>query len=123
MPMPTLLRLTSFLLGESLLSRLLRLAKMNYCDSLYLLSSLIFERVSQAEGARDRLGRPMQKETYELLATLTNSKVEDLYAATAHIFTPILTPPDSSIQSLELPGNLLVPVLGRKFAHGHLHPE
>jgi len=65
----------------------------------------------------------MQRETYEVLATLTKSKVEELYAATAHIFTPLLTPPESPIQSLALPGNLFVPVLGRKFAHGHLHPE
>ena len=122
-PEPTLLRLTPFLPGESLLSRLLRLAKMNYCDSLHLFSSLLFERSSQAEGARDRLGRPTQRGTYEWLATLTKSHVEELYAATAHIFTPILTPPESPIQSLELPGNLFVPMLGRKFAHGHLHPE
>ncbi len=66
MSVPPLLRLAPFLPGESLLSRLLRLAKMNYCDSLYLLSSLVFERSSQAEGARDRLGRPMQRETYEV---------------------------------------------------------
>ncbi len=120
---PTLLRLTPFLLGESLLSRLFRLAKINHCDSLYLLSSLIFEKSEHAEGMRDRLGRPRQRETYELLAALTKSNVQELYAATAHIFTRILTPPDSPIQSLELRDNLFVPVLGNKFAHGHIHPE
>jgi predicted DNA-binding transcriptional regulator AlpA len=120
---PTLLRLTPFQPGESLLSRLFRLAKINHCDSLYPLSSLISESSEQAEGTRDRLGRPGQRETYELLATLTRSKVEELYAATAHIFTPILAPPESPIPSLELRDSLFVPILESKFAHGHIYPE
>jgi len=119
---PTLLRLTPFRPGESLLSRLFRLAKINHCDSLYPLSSLIAESSERAEGTKNRLGRPGQRETYELLATLTRSKVEELYAATAHIFTPILAPPESPIPSLELRDSLFVPILESKFAYGHIYP-
>lgn len=120
---PTLLRLAPFLPGESLLSRLLRLAKINHCDSLSLLSSLIFEKSERAEGTRDNLGRPGHRETYELLATLTKSKVEELYAATVHTFAPVLTPPDRRVRFLELLDTLVVPVLENQLALGHLHPE
>ncbi len=122
-PVPTLLRLTPFFPGESCLSRLLRLAKINHCDSLQLLSRLIFERSQYATGARDHLGRPGHRETYELLGELTKSSVEELYGATAHIFAPILTPPDQPILSLELRETLVVPVLENKWAFGHLHSE
>lgn len=121
--MSPLLNLTPFIPGESLLSWLIRLKKLNDYDSLHTLSSIIYEKISYKGDSSEGIGRPKQREIYDLLAELTKRKVEDLYAATPHIFSTILVPPGSQVQYLTLPDQHTVPILGQKFAHGHLLPN
>src|SRR6266567_2808355 len=97
--------------GESLLSLLARLAKCNHYEPRSILSSLI--KKSGEFKARGRLGYPSRISQFRYLEALTNVAIYDLYRATAHAFTDILTPPEDEVEYLELDHDLTVPLLSK----------
>jgi hypothetical protein len=88
---PSLLRRTQLLPGESLSSLLERLAQLNYYPSLRTLSH-ICHYYSDALESKDDLERPRKVETFLRLSDLTHISPEDLYAASNHRFTSLLSP-------------------------------
>ncbi len=98
----TLLVRTAILPGESLQSLLMRLSRLNDYDVPDTLFQILQERASKQQALRDRTTLPRGIEMYERLETLTGIAIPDLYAASAHRFTTILTPPDISIEFLEI---------------------
>src|SRR5437016_4610189 len=87
------------LAGESLLSLLARLAKWNHYEPRSILSSLI--KQSGEFKVNGTLGSPSQISQFKYLESLTKLAPYDLYRATAHTFTGILTPPENEIEYLE----------------------
>jgi excisionase family DNA binding protein len=118
LPSPLLQR-TSLLPDESLPSLLARLTRLNYYDAPTLLQHLCCEGL----GSREHLGRPSNVATFERLAALTAIDSGTLYAASAHRFAPLLTPPDIEVESVTLPGSQAVPLLTQRLAIRHLRPE
>jgi excisionase family DNA binding protein len=106
--------------GESLPSLLARLAKVNNYEPRSILSSII--RESANLGQIKRLGCPSQA-LFEIIMALTNIEICDLYKASAHYFTCILTPPEIEIECIELSDFLSVPFLLRGIANKNLRPE
>src|SRR6266567_4611078 len=68
------------------------------------------------------LGCPSQA-LFEIIMALTNIEICDLYKASAHYFTCILTPPEIEIECIELSDVLSVPFLLRGIANKNLRPE
>src|SRR5260221_3880601 len=107
--------------GESLLSLIARLAKFNNYEPRSILSSLIKE--SGEFKARGRLGSPSRISQFKYLESLTKLAPYDLYRATAHIFTSILTPPENEVEYLELDHDLTVPLLSQGVVARQLRSE
>src|SRR5438132_10770363 len=96
----TLLVRTAILPGESLQSLLMRLSRLNDYDIPDTLFQILQEGVSNQQGLKDRIALPRRIEMYQRLEALTGIDIPDLYAASAHRFTTILTPPGISIEFL-----------------------
>ncbi len=107
----TLLVRTAIQPGESLQSLLTRLSRLNDYDVPDTLFQILLEGVSKQEALKDRTALPRRIEMYQRLEALTRVRAPDLYAASAHHFTTILTPPDISIEFLEISVGISVPLL------------
>lgn len=116
--------------GESLPSLLARLAKLNSYEPRRILFTLIRElgKVKDNRGLEkakysNKLGCPSQITLFECIGALTTNALHELYKATAHYFTPILTPPENEIEYLDLAHGLSVPLLSKGIAHRQVRPE
>jgi len=107
-PLPSLLRRTPLLPGESLESLLLRLAVLNH----YSVPGLLFGLIRHARPVHfnDAHWFPREAEVFTVLSELTALPVEQLKQATPHRFTPIFAP-----------GENMVP--NGFWASTHLHPR
>lgn len=83
------LRRVSWLPGESLPSLLARLMLANRYDPPRLFTGFCTQRLASL-GIRDSLGCPTQPQTFEILATLTGTTVEQLASASIHRFAPMM---------------------------------
>lgn len=115
---PLLLRRDRLLSRESLPSFVTRLAQANYYSPVTILNQLCFDGLE-----KDRLDWPSKGETYERLFALTWIGPHELHDATGHFFAEILTPPGIQIESLQVPGGELLPVLEQEIAARQLRPE
>ena len=95
--------------GESLRSFMARLAKFNDYEPRSILSSLLWESGEFAFGGR--LGYPSRASQFSYLEALTSIAAYDLYKATAHTFTHILTTPEDEEEYLELAHAKYVPLM------------
>ncbi len=118
----TLLVRTAILPGESLQSLLMRLSRLNDYDVPDTLFQILQEGVSKQQALKDRTALPRGIEMYQRLEALTGIGVLDLYAASAHRFTTILTPPSISIEFLELSEGISTPLLAWSLATKQLLP-
>ena len=118
----TLLVRTTILPGESLQSLLMRLSRLNDYDVPDTLFQILQERASKQQALKDRTTLPRGVEMYERLEALTGRDIPDLYAASAHRFTTILTPPGISIEFLEISEGISVPLLAWSLAAKQLRP-
>jgi TniQ/Helix-turn-helix domain len=107
--------------GESLPSLIARLAKNNDYEPRGLLSSII--RESGKFKRSTRLGCPSLASHFRWIGTLTNKTPYELYKATAHRFTSVLTPPENEIEYFELAESLSLPLLSRGVALKQVRPE
>src|SRR5690348_444302 len=118
----TLLVRTTIQPGESLKSLLIRLSRLNDYDVPDTLSQILQEGVSKQQALKDRIALPRSNEMYQRMEALTGIGIPDLYAASSHRFTTILTPPDISIEFLELVESLFTPLLSWSLATKQLRP-
>src|SRR5216684_3606469 len=119
---PPLLVRTAIQPGESLQSLLTRLSRLNDYDVPDTLFQILLEGVSKQEALKDRTALPRRIEMYQRLEALTRVSAPDLYAASAHRFTTILTPPDISIEFLEKLEDTSTPLLAWSLATKQLRP-
>ena len=82
--------------GESLPSLLARLAKLNGYEPRNILSKIIRESANLK--SVEELGCPSRASLFGVIADLTNAKIYELYSATAHYFTHLLTSPETEIE-------------------------
>jgi hypothetical protein len=108
--------------GESLQSLLMRLSRLNDYDIPDNLFQILQEGVSKQQGLKDRIALPRRIEMYQRLEALTGIGIPDLYAASAHHFTTILTPPGISIEFLEISEGISTPLLAWSIATKQLRP-
>lgn len=87
----SLLRRTSLLPGESLPSLLERLAQLNHYSGISVLN-LLCQAQQASPLSQDQPACPLFGATFLRLAHLTQLPVVELWAASAHRFTPTLTP-------------------------------
>lgn len=106
--------------GESLPSLMERLARANSYEPPSLLLRLLRE---SERNFNIQLVRPFRASTFERITSLTNINPYNLYKATAHSFTNVLTPPESPFEYLELLNDAFIPLLSRRDAAQHLRPE
>jgi len=97
--------------GESLQSLLTRLSRLNDYDVPDTLFQILLEGASKQEALKDRTALPRRIEMYQRLEAMTHVSIPDLYAASTHRFTTTLTPPDISIEFLELLDGISAPLL------------
>ena len=98
--------------GESLSSFLTRVGKTNFYQPPGILTELIFNAIEGDEvDRRDRIDLPRQTAIFERIAYLTRVACLQLYETSVHRFTHVLAPPDSEINTLELAGRHVVPLL------------
>ncbi len=107
--------------GESLSSLIARLAKINEYEPRSILTSMI--RESWKYGRRVGLSYLSLASQFTWLGVLTNVEPYELYRATTHRFSSILTPPENEITSIELSNGLSVPLLSRNIVHRQVRPE
>ncbi len=119
---PTLLVCTAIQPGESLQSLLTRLSRLNAYDVPETLFQILLEGVSKQEALKDRTALPRRIEMYQRLEALTRVRAPDLYVASAHHFTTVLTPPDISIEFLEISEGISAPLLAWSLATKQLRP-
>ncbi len=117
-----LLKRTSVQPGESLQSLLARLSWLNDYDAPDTLSQILQEGRGKQGILKDRASLPRQAEMYQRLEALTGLGVSDLYAASAHRFTNILTPPDQPIQLLEILHDKYSPLLAQSLTSKQIRP-
>ncbi len=118
----TLLKRTSIQPGESLQSLLARLSWLNDYDAPDTLSQILQEGRGKQGILKDKASLPRQAEMYQRLETLTSVSVSNLYAASTHRFANVLTPPDNSIQALEIPHGNSSPLLAQSLASKQVRP-
>jgi hypothetical protein len=119
---PTLMIRTAVLPGESLPSLFIRLARLNYYGTPDTLSQILREGVGEQVFLKDRVVLPQRAETYQRLTNLTGIRIPDLYAASAHHFAAVLTPPDHPMKFLETGGDITGPLLAPALATKQLRP-
>src|SRR5260370_33590161 len=100
----------------------MRLSRLNDYDVPDTLFQILQERASKQQALRDRTTLPRGIEMYERLETLTGIAIPDLYAASAHRFTTILTPPDISIEFLEISEGISTPLVAWSLATKQIRP-
>jgi DNA-binding transcriptional MerR regulator len=118
----TLLVRTAIQPGESLQSLLTRLSRLNDYDVPDTLFQILLEGASKQEALKDRTALPRRIEMYQRLEAMTHVSIPDLYAASTHRFTTTLTPPDISIEFLELLDGISAPLLAWSLATKQLRP-
>jgi hypothetical protein len=104
--------------GESLPSLVARLTKLNRYDS-----STMLDRLCLVDLPGQRVGHPIQPVIFERMANLTQIDPVQIYQATRHYFTPILTPPGVDTRILTLPGGEMAPLLPQRQAGMQLRPD
>src|SRR5258708_14967845 len=119
---PTLVVRTAILPGESLPSLFIRLARLNYYGTPDTLSQILREGVGEQVFLKDRVILPQRAETYQRLTNLTGIRIPDLYAASAHHFAPVLTPPGHPMKFLETESDITRPLLAPALAAKQLRP-
>src|SRR6266571_8064393 len=97
--------------GESLESLLVRLSRLNDYDVPDTLFHILQEGESKQQSLKERIALPRHTEMYQGLEALTGRGIPDLYAASAHRFATVLTPPDISIDLLEISEGISLPLL------------
>jgi len=107
--------------GESLQSLLVRLSRLNDYDVPDTLFQLLQEETNK-QPLKERIALPRHIEMYQRLEALTGRSILDLYAASAHRFATILTPPDISIGFLGLAESIALPLLAWSLAAKQLRP-
>lgn len=117
-----LLARTALLPGESLPSLLARLSLLNCYDAPDNLSQLLRERGNARDIIKDRITFPRRLGMYQRLKELTCVSIPDLYAASAHQFATVLTPPDTLLEFLELSHDNSVALLAPSLASKQLRP-
>src|SRR5713101_8122018 len=113
---PPLLVRTALQPGESLQSLLMRLSRLNDYDVPDTLFQILQEGASKQQALKDRIALPRRMEMYQRLEALTGIGIPDLYAGGAHRFATILTPPDISIEFLEISEGISAPLLAWSLA-------
>ena len=108
--------------GESLQSLLTRLSRLNDYDVPDTLFQILQEGISKQQALKDRIALPRGIEMYQRMEALTGIAIPDLYAASAHRFATILTPPDISIEFLEISESISLPLLAWSLAAKQLRP-
>jgi excisionase family DNA binding protein len=99
--------------GESLASFLTRVGKDNFYQPHSILTELIFDGIGDEANNRDRIDLSRQAAIFERIDHLTGVACLRLYKASAHRFAYVLTPPDSEINTLDLAGGHVVPLLSQ----------
>lgn len=118
----TLLVGTTIQPGESLQSLLVRLSRLNGYDVPDTLFQILQEEASKQQKLKERIALPRHIEMYQRLEALTGRGIPDLYAASAHRFATILTPPEISIDLLGLSEKISLPLLTWSLAAKQLRP-
>jgi hypothetical protein len=118
----TLLVRTTIQPDESLQSLLTRLSRLNDYDVPDTLFQLLQEGASRQQVSKDRIALPRRIEMHQRLEALTGKCIPDLYAASAHRFATILTPPNISIDLLEISEGISLPLLAWSLAAKQLRP-
>ena len=118
----TLLVRTPIQPDESLQSLLTRLSRLNDYDVPDTLFQLLQEGASRQQILKDRIALPRRIEMHQRLEVLTGISIPDLYAASAHRFATILTPPNISIDLLEISEGISLPLLVWSLAAKQLRP-
>src|SRR5579859_4715840 len=108
--------------GESLASFLVRLGRSNFYDPSGILTEHILNGTGDEAHLKDRVDLPKQAAVFERIARLAPVDCLQLYAATAHRFTQVITPPDIEVSALNLPGNHIVSLLPEGITHKQLRP-
>lgn len=90
---PRLLRRASLLPGESLSSLLERLTELNYYSRSYVFNWICQEYMEHPTSLYD-LTRSKQAEVFSQLAQLAGGIAEELFVASEHRFSPVLTTPE-----------------------------
>ncbi len=108
--------------GESLQSLLVRLSRLNDYDVPDTLFQILQEGESKQQALKERIALPRHIEMYQRLEALTDRGIPDLYAASAHRFATILTPPDISIEFLEISEGISMRLLTWSLAAKQLRP-
>src|SRR2546423_2952707 len=108
--------------GESLQSLMVRLSRLNDYDVPDTLFQILQEGESKQQGLKERIALPRHIEMYQRLEALTGRSIPDLYAASAHRFATVLTPPDISIDLLGIAESISLPMLAWSLAAKQLRP-
>ncbi len=108
--------------GESLASFLIRLGKANFYEPPGILAELIFEGAGDEAFIKDRLDLPRQVTVFERITRLAQAEPLQLYAASAHRFARVITPPESKLDFLDLPEKSVVSLLPEGVAQKLLRP-
>jgi excisionase family DNA binding protein len=103
--------------NESLPSFLRRLVELNYYDSYGMLAQLIQERCCN----RDKIELPHRAVIYREIARLTCITISEVHASSAHCFAEILTPPNGTIDYLNINEHAF-PILPQAYAAKQLRP-
>ncbi len=101
---------------------MIRLAGLNYYATPDTLSQILREGVGEQVFLKDRVVLPQRAETYQRLTNLTGIRIPDLYAASAHHFAPVLTPPGHPMKFLETESDITRPLLAPALAAKQLRP-
>lgn len=118
----TLLVRTTIQPGESLQSLLTRLSRLNDYDVPDTLFQLIQEGAGKQPVLKERIALPRRIEMYQRLEALAVIGIAELYAASAHRFANILTPPDTPIDLLGISEDISLPLLAWSLAAKQLRP-
>lgn len=122
-----LLRRSQLLAEESLGSLLARLHTLNGYNAQYTFGSLVLPDLgsgrSYSKEHWDRIERPGKRKTYERLAVMTQLDPLELYRATEHSLSLVVTPPESELVTISLEGAYGlpqdVPLISGRVAFNH----
>lgn len=94
--------------GEALASFLIRLRKANFYRPPSILTELICDGASKNEG---QIFLPRRAGIFERMARLAPVECRELYEASAHRFTGVISFPELQVKFLDLAGHCIVPLL------------
>ncbi len=107
---------------ESLASFLIRLGEANFYPSPSILIKLILDGTGAETHLKARIDLLSHPAVFERIAHLAQVDCLQLYKATANRFAEFITPPETEIGVLDLPGNQKVPLLHENIAHEQIRP-